>query len=126
MSIFKNLESDFETFWNDKVKPFLHDDVEPVLKSFVQQFDSVFGKQALTASLEAVAEIPVVGFGPTAINLATTLYNDAKKDAAQTAELDATQVLLTVQSALQVAKASGAIATPADQTAAASISAPAA
>lgn len=125
MSIFKNLETDFENFWNEKVKPVLTDDVEPVLKNFVKQFDSVFGAQAITAALAAVAEIPTVGFGPTAINLATTLYVDAKKDAADTAELDSATILQTVQSALQVVKAANNVVTPADQTAAATITTPA-
>lgn len=124
MSIFTNLEQDFETFWANHVKPFLTSEVEPVLKSFVQQFDTIFGQQAITAALSAVASLGEgAGFGAVATDLATTLYNDAKTDAAKTAELDATQILLTVQSALQVAKSASNIITPADQTAAASISA---
>lgn len=127
MSIFKNLESDFETFWNNHVKPVVQDDIEPVLKSFIQQFDSVFGQQALTSALSAVAALETgSAFGAVATGLATTLFADAKADAANTAELDATTVLQTVQSALQVAKAANGITTPADQTAVASISAPAA
>lgn len=124
MSIFINLESDFETFWANHVKPFLTNDVEPVLKTFVQQFDSVFGAQALTAALGAVASLSTgAAFGATAVGLATTLYTDAKSDASSTAELDATQILQTVQSALQVAKAANNVVTPADQTAVAAIAA---
>ena len=107
MSIFTSLETDFDNFWDNHVKPFLTADVEPVLKSFVQQFDSVFGQQALTAALGAVASLALPGasFGAIATGLATTLFSDAKSDASTTAELDATQILQTVQSALQVAKA---------------------
>lgn len=125
MSIFTNLETDFEGFWANKVKPFLSADVEPVLKTFIQQFDSAFGQQALTAALGAVATLSTgnVAFGSVATGLATTLFNDAKADAATDASLDATQVLQTVQSALQVAKAANNVVTPADTTAIATIAA---
>src|ERR1700722_19826752 len=127
MSIFTNLESDFDNFWDNTVKPFISNDVEPTLKAFVQQFDSAFGAQALTAALGAVASLSSgAAFGTVATGLATTLYTEAKADAASTAELDATQILQTVQSALQVAKAANNVVTPADQTAAATLSAPAA
>lgn len=123
MSIFTNLETDFDDFWNNTVKPFLHKDVEPVLKSFVQQFDSKFGQQAIAAALGAVESLAMPGaaFGSIATGLATTLFNDAKTDAETTAELNATQILQIVQSALQVAKMTNNIITPADAAAATSI-----
>lgn len=125
MSIFTNLEADFEAFWAAHVKPFLTDEVEPILKTFVQQFDSKFGAQAITAALGAVAALADgEAFGTIATGLAATLFADAKNDASNTAELDATQLLQVVQSALQVAKAATNVVTPADQTAAASISTP--
>ena len=124
MSIFTNLEADFENFWATKIKPFLSKDVEPVLKTFIQQFDSKFGAQALAAALGAVATIETGGgFGVVATGLATTLFADAKADAASGAELTAAQVLQTVQSALQVAKAASGVTTTADQTAATAIAA---
>jgi hypothetical protein len=126
MSIFTNLETDFEGFWANHVKPFLTNDVEPILKGFIAQFDSQFGQQAITAALGAVATIPTAGFAATAVSLATTLYTDAKADAATDATLTATQVLQTVQSALQVAKASSNTVTAADTTAAAAIATPSA
>ena len=127
MSIFTNLETDFDNFWDNTVKPFLSADVEPTLKAFVQQFDSAFGAQALTAALGAVATLATGGaFATVATGLATTLFADAKADATNTAELDATQILQTVQSALQVAKAAGNVVTPADAAAATAIAAPAA
>jgi hypothetical protein len=123
MSIFTSLESDFEGWWTNHVKPFLTNDVEPTLKAFMQQFESVFGQQALTAALGAVATLSGgAAFGTVATGLATTLYADAKADASNTAEVDATQILQTVQSALQVAKAANSVVTPSDQTAAAAIS----
>ena len=126
MSIFTNLETDFDNFWNTKVKPFISADVEPILKTFIQQFDSVFGQQALTAALGAVATLSTgnVAFGTVATGLATTLFNDAKADAATDATLDATQVLQTVQSALQVAKAANSVVTPTDAATAAAIATP--
>lgn len=127
MSIFTALEKDFEDFWNNHVKPFVHNDVEPALKKFVQQFDSKFGMQAITAALSAVAALETgSAFGATATSLATTLYKEATTDAASIGELDATEILQTVQAALQVAKTANNVITPADQTAAAAISAPAA
>jgi hypothetical protein len=128
MSIFTNLETDFDQFWDNHVKPFLANDVEPAIKTFVQQFDSVFGQQALTAALGAVASLALPGasFGAVATSLATTLYTDAKTDAATTAELNATQILQTVQAALQVAKTASGVVTPADQTAAATLATPSA
>lgn len=124
MSIFKNLETDFQSFWDNTVKPFLSSDVEPVLKTFVQQFDSTFGEQALTAALAAVGTLATGGsFGAIATGLATTLVADAKTDAASDATLDVTTVLQTVQSALQVAKAANNVVTPADTQAAAAITA---
>ena len=126
MSIFTSIEGDFDRFWANHMKPFLHDDVEPILKAFIRQFDSQFGKQAITAALEAVPEVATVGFAPTAVSLATTLYKDAVADAQTDAALTATQVLQTIQSALQVAKAVNGIVTPADQTAAASLTQPSA
>lgn len=125
MSIFTRLETDFENFWANHVKPFVSADVEPVLKTFIQQFDSVFGQQALTAALAAVGSLATgAAFGPVAVGLATTLYADAKADATNTAELDATQILQTVQSALQVAKAANGVVTASDTTAATTIAAP--
>ena len=110
MSIFTNLEADFENFWATKIKPFLSKDVEPVLKTFIQQFDSKFGAQALAAALGAVATIETGGgFGVVATGLATTLFADAKADAAS--------------GALQVAKAASGVTTTADQTAATAIAA---
>lgn len=123
MSIFKNLEEDFENFWNNTGKPFLHDDIEPTLKAFVEQFNSQFGRQALAAALgavEALAE-PGAAFGSIAAGLATTLFNDAKATATSTAELDIKQILQTVQSALQVTKAANGIVTQTDAATAASI-----
>lgn len=127
MSIFTNIETDFENFWNNTVKPFLKADIEPTIKTFVKQFDSKFGAQAIEAALGAVSSLAIPGasFGTIAAGLATTLYADAKTDAANTAELDVTQILQTVQSALQVAKATSNVVTPADTATAASISAPA-
>ena len=125
MSIFTNLETDFDNFWDNTVKPFIANDVEPTLKAFVQQFDSAFGAQALTAALGAVASLSTgAGFAGVATGLATTLFSDAKADATSTAEVDATQILQTVQSALQVAKAANNVVTPADTTAAAAIATP--
>ncbi len=122
MSIFTNLETDFDNFWNNHVKPFLTQDVEPILKTFVQQFDSQFGQQAITAALGAVGTLATgAGFGTVATGLATTLIGDAKADAKSDVTLDATQVLQTIQSALQVAKVANGVVTPADQTAAAAI-----
>lgn len=127
MSIFTNLEADFDNFWNNNVKPFITNDVEPVLKTFIQQFDSQFGQQAITAALGAVGTLATgANFGTVAAGLATTLYTDAKTDATSDATLTATQVLQTIQSALQVAKASTNTVTPADQAAAAALTAPAA
>lgn len=123
MSIFKNLEDDFDAFWDEHVKPFLVDDVEPVLKNFVNQFTSKFGQQAITAAMAAVVSLaePGAAFGQIAAGLASTLFADAKADAATQGELTAAQVLQIVQSALQVAKASTGTVTPADTTVAASI-----
>lgn len=125
MSIFTNLEADFESFWANHVKPFLVADVEPTLKAFMQQFESEFGKQAITAALSATASLAGgAAFGTVATGLATTLYADAKADAAENATLDITQILQTVQSALQVAKVANGIVTPSDQAAAAAIGNP--
>lgn len=126
MSIFTSIEGDFERFWTNHVKPFVKDDVEPALKAFVTQFDTVFGQQALTAALGAVASLALPGasFSAVATGLATTLYADAKSDAEQTAEVNATQILQTVQAALQVAKTSANVVTPTDATIAATIAAP--
>jgi hypothetical protein len=124
MTIFTNLETDFEGFWVNKVKPFLSADVEPVLKTFIQQFDSTFGQQALTAALAAIPALATGNFGLIATGLATTLFNDAKTDAATDATLDATQVLQTIQSALQVAKAANNVVTPADTANAATVATP--
>jgi hypothetical protein len=127
MSIFTSIEGDFERFWANHVQPFVSSDVEPALKSFISQFDSVFGQQALTAALGAVATLATgANFGTTAVGLATTLYKDAESDATTTAESQATQILQTVQSALQVAKAANNVITPADTTAVATIATPAA
>lgn len=122
MSIFKNLEGDFESWWNGHFKPFLHEDVEPVLKTFIKQFESAFGQQAITAALGAVGSLATgASFGVVATGLATTLYADAKADAAHDATLDVTTVLQTIQSALQVAKAATGTVTAADTAAAATI-----
>jgi hypothetical protein len=124
MSIFANLETDFENFWTNHMKPFLNDGVEPILKTFMQQFDSQFGQQAITDALAAVASLSTgAAFGPTAIALAATMFGQAKADAATNATLDAAQILQTIQSALQVAKAGNNITTPADQQAAQAIAA---
>jgi hypothetical protein len=122
MTILSAAEADFESAW-EKVKGIFIADVEPVLKTFIKQFDSQFGAQAITAALGAVATLTTgnIAFGEVATGLATTLYADAKADAATDASLDATQVLQTIQSALQVAKAVNGVVTPADQTAAAAI-----
>lgn len=124
MSIFKKIESDFDSFWDNKIKPVIKDDIEPHLKTFLQQFDSAFGAQAIAAALGAVAKLstPGAAFATVAADLAETLYTDAQHDAANTAELDATQILTTAQSALAVVKTSTATVTPSDQTAAAAIS----
>lgn len=127
MSIFTNLETDFEGFWANHVKPFLTADVEPVLKTFMQQFESAFGQQAITAALGAVGSLTTgAAFGTVAAGLATTLYADAKADASSNASLDITTILQTIQSALQVAKASTGTVTPADTATAAAIVTPAA
>ena len=130
MSIFTNLESDFESWWTNHVKPVLTNDVEPVLKSFIQQFDSQFGQQAINPRHSGSCRCwptrqQAWASPPPRQQLATfTLYTQAKADAASDATLDATQILQTVQSALQVAKAANNVVTPADQTAAAAIAAP--
>ena len=126
MSIFTNLENDFEAFWTNHIRPFLHDDVEPLIKTFVQQFDSQFGQQAITAALGAVGSLATGSpFGVVAAGLATTLFEDAKKDAKENATLDAKQILQTIQSALQVAKVANGITTASDQVTVATMTAPA-
>lgn len=130
MSIFNFHEDvqDIETWWTTKIEPYLKKEAAgagALLKKFISQFDTQFGQQALTASIEAVGSIAAgAQFAPTAIGLATTLYNDAKADVKADATLDAAQVLQTVQSALQVAKAANGIVTTADATAAAQIASP--
>ncbi len=120
MSIFTNIEGDFESYWEVHGKPFLDEEVEPELKKFISGFTTTFGKQALTAALGAVASLAVPGasFGGIATGLATTLLGDATADAKTGAIMDATQLLQTVQSALQVAKVANNITTPADAMAA--------
>jgi hypothetical protein len=121
-----SIEGDFERLWDNHIKPIFSADIEPALKSFVGLFQSQFGQQALTAALTDVAKVATgTSFASVAVDLATTLYSDAKSDATADATLTATQVLQTVQSALQVAKATNGITTTADQTAAATIAAPA-
>lgn len=127
MSIFTNLETDFETFWANHVKPFLVADIEPTLKTFISQFESTFGQQAITAALGATAALTGgAAFGTVAAGLAATLAADATADAKTGAILDANTLLQTVQSALQVAKIANGVITPADQVAAAALPVPAA
>lgn len=124
MSIFTNLESDFEGFWANHVSPFLSADVEPALKSFIQTFDSQFGQQAITDALGAVASLATgAGFATVATGLATTLYTQAKADAGSDATITATGILQTVQSALQVAIVANNIVTPANVATALAIAA---
>lgn len=126
MSIFTNFDKvknnvifDFDSLWENKIKPFIDADIEPALKQFLQLFDSQLGKQALQAALGAAASLTGgEGFSAVAAALASSILNDASIDA----KSDATTVLTTVQAALQVAKTANNVVTPADQTAAASLS----
>ncbi|MCU1324995.1 MAG: hypothetical protein JWN34_365 [Bryobacterales bacterium] len=125
MSIFADAEAEFAAIW-DSIKHVFHDDVKPAIETFLKQFSTEFGLQAVTAALAAVATLETgTPFGGVAVGLANTLIADAKADAASTALLDANQILQTVQSALQVAKVANSVQTPADKTAAATIAAPA-
>lgn len=124
MSIFTIIEADFEAFWNEHLKPFLLEDAEPVLKIFVKQFSSVFGQQALAAAMGAVGDlVEGKGFGTVASDLATSLFNSAKQDAANEVNaIDINQILQTIQSALQVAKVANGIVAPGDTAIVAKIS----
>ena len=125
MSIFTTIEgdveTDFEAFWAN-VQGFFSADVAPAVKSFLQVFSTTFGQQALTAALATVGSLATgTTFTTAATGLATTLLGDAKTDAASEAELSATQMLQTIQSALQVAKVANNVVTPSDQQTAASL-----
>jgi hypothetical protein len=101
MSIFKTTEGDFSAWWDNTVKPFISDDIEPALKTFLSQFDSQLGKQSLGIALEEVAALATGSpFSTVVLAVAGKLVDDAKTDA----QADAGAALATIQSALQITK----------------------
>ncbi len=124
MSVFKEIVDGFEDFWDKHIKPFLASEIEPLLKTFMQQFDTVFGQHALQAAFAAIGRLEQgESFGKVAADLTAKLLEDAKNDVHQIVLMDTGQALQVVQSAMQIAKSAGNIATPADQNITASISA---
>lgn len=115
MSIFTTIrdgvEYPFEQAW-EHIKPVFITDIEPVLKPFLQLFASHEGKLILTTAIGMAAGIATDGFGSVTGAVIKAVVAQSAIIAAQ----DAETTLKQVQSALQIAKVSQNITTPADQS----------
>jgi hypothetical protein len=102
MSIFSDL-------W-DNIKHFFSADVEPALKTFLEQFATGEGTIILNAAIAAAPELITGNFAAVSAEVLATVVAQSKTLAAQDAKI----TLQQVQSALQVAKVAQSIQTPAD------------
>lgn len=107
MSIFTNL---FANVWTS-IKHFIKDDVEPPVKTFLEQFASDEGHLILTTAVAAAPALITGNFGVVVGQVMTTVIGQSANIAAQ----DITKTLQQVQSALQIAKVAANINTPGDQ-----------
>jgi hypothetical protein len=110
MSIFTSIEQDFEAIW-DGIKGAFNADVEPVLKSFFQQFASDDGKLILTDGIAAAAGL---ASGASFASIGAAMFTDLLAKSETIAAQDAGKVLLTVQSALQIGKVAAGTLTASD------------
>ncbi len=100
MSIFSSVEQDFESIW-ESIKGVFSTDVEPVLKSFFQQFASDDGKLILTDGIAAAAGLASgASFG----SIGATMFTDLLAKSETIAAQDAGKTLLTVQSTYRSAR----------------------
>lgn len=122
MSIFQNIESGFQTVW-ENFKGYFTADVEPILRDFLEQFATADGQLILTSAITAVATLAGgAPFATVAEELVTTLISKSETIAAQSA----LTTLQQVQSALSIAKITQHVVAPADTVSLEKIATPAA
>lgn len=110
MSIFANIETEFEAIWT-KFEGIFNTEIEPTLKNFLQQFATKDGQLILTSAIAAVGAL--TGGTPFA-TVAEELVTGLIKQSESIAEQSALTTLQQVQGALSVAKIAGAVVAPAD------------
>lgn len=112
------IEYPFEAIW-DHIKPTISDTFIPAIKTFLELFARDEGKLIMSIALEEAPTLSKDGFAAVTSRIIARVVAESPKVAAQ----DLLITMQQVQSALQVAKVSLNITTPADQNLIASIAA---
>lgn len=110
------IEYPFEVVW-DHIKPTISETFIPALKTFLELFARDEGKLIMSVALEEAPNLSRDGFAAVTSRIISRVIAESPKIAAQ----DLLVTMQQVQSALQVAKVSLNVTTPADQNLIASI-----
>jgi hypothetical protein len=111
MSIFTNPSKVFANVW-EKISHIFHDDVEPVLLPFFEQFASDEGRLILE---KGVAAADRLASGEAFGIVAASTVKDLVAQSVALAEKDVKELLLAVQSAMQIGKVAGGTLSATDQ-----------